>query len=257
MARRDRFVWLPEHLERVQQYGLERKSSRETAALINEEFGTDYDQGAVKRLKRKMGWKFGHPRYCYLFTPEQISFIKDNYHGSHWRELTEELNKKFGTDFTYEQVTSFAKNRRMSNGLKPGGKFVKGMKFPGRRNAGTFFKGQHPWNTTEVGTEFIYDGYTFVKTAQPRVKRAKHRMIYEHFHGVKLKADDVVIFLDGDKSNCTPNNLALISRVENLKLTSNRYRFSSANLTKTGLAVVRLEEKVKERKNNETIKTKG
>ena len=40
------------------------------------------------------------------------------------------------------------------------------------------------------------------------------RLVYEAFSGRKLTKDEVVIYLDGDKTNCDFSNLAVVSRSE-------------------------------------------
>lgn len=40
------------------------------------------------------------------------------------------------------------------------------------------------------------------------------RLVYEAFSGEKLTKDDVIIYLDGDKTNCDFSNLAVVSRSE-------------------------------------------
>lgn len=40
------------------------------------------------------------------------------------------------------------------------------------------------------------------------------RLVYEAFSGKKLTKDDVIIYLDGDKTNCEFSNLKAISRSE-------------------------------------------
>lgn len=40
------------------------------------------------------------------------------------------------------------------------------------------------------------------------------RLVYEAFSGQELTKDDVIIYLDGDKTNCDYSNLAVVSRSE-------------------------------------------
>lgn len=50
----------------------------------------------------------------------------------------------------------------------------------------------------------------------------------------------MVGFLDGDKDNCSIENLVLLDCAENLELTRSGLRFGNAEFTKAGVAVVKL-----------------
>jgi len=50
------------------------------------------------------------------YTPEIAKFIKDNVRGTPIRDLTELVNKKFNTDFTYYSVKSFLERNKLRNG---------------------------------------------------------------------------------------------------------------------------------------------
>lgn len=58
--------------------------------------------------------------------PEVVDYIMANRMGKLTKELTDEVNQKFGTEFTKDQVRGFLNNRKLRSGL---GKSKKGVRF--------------------------------------------------------------------------------------------------------------------------------
>lgn len=122
-----------------------------------------------------------------------------------------------------------------------------------RTKATRFSKGHLPHNHREIGDERITrDGYVEVKVAMFRHSKAndcwklKHRLIWEAAHG-EVPKGHIVIFLDGDKQNFALDNLALVSMSENARLNQSDLRTDDPKLTKAGISLVRLDNKVRER----------
>lgn len=100
-----------------------------------------------------------------------------------------------------------------------------------------------------VGSKRVtVDGYTEIKTADPDVWDLYHRVVWEKVHGEKLKDDDVILFADGNKSNFETDNLVRVSRANLLYLNRNKLIFEDKDLTKAGVAVSKLHEKIYERR---------
>ena len=59
-------------------------------------------------------------------------------------------------------------------------------------------------------------------------------------HNGPVPEGKMVGFLDGDKDNCSIENLVLLDCAENLELTRRGLRFSNAESTKAGVAVAKL-----------------
>lgn len=83
------------------------------------------------------------------------------------------------------------------------------------------------------------------------------RLVYETFSGQKLTKDDVIIYLDGDKTNCNFNNLKVISRSEREKMAyekgekeCRKFEYYGEKLTirqiaeKTGIKQATLEQRI-------------
>lgn len=113
--------------------------------------------------------------------------------------------------------------------------------------------GSIPANTMPIGTEKkLTDGYIRIKINDlPRVKKQenwvqKQRVVYEKHYG-KIPEGYVVIFLDRNRENFDPENLAAIKRSELARLNKQGMIYDDTNLTKAGIGIVRLSSKISER----------
>lgn len=86
-----------------------------------------------------------------------------------------------------------------------------------------FKKGQSPINHRDVGSERVnVDGYVEVKVAEPNKWRLKHRIVWEREHGEIQKGYNIQ-FRDGNKQNCSIDNLYIISRSEQMRTQNSMY----------------------------------
>ena len=229
------------------------KTSEELAALINNRFGTHITTAMIytykKNHKLKSGTKGGHEiGYSPLFTDEMQEFIKFNADGLTVTELTEKINLQFNSTFKENQIRAFKKNHKITSGVdkkfKVGmpshNKGKKGLYTPGSEK-GWYKNGTIPYNHRPVGSERIdrKDGYTLIKTAEPNIWKHKHKVLYEEVHG-KLPEGYVVTFLDGDKTKIEIDNLEAVTMAESNSLTRSKLRFNKAELTRTGLLIVKI-----------------
>lgn len=88
------------------------------------------------------------------------------------------------------------------------------------------------------------NGYKLIKIAEPNKWALYHRRLYEEKHGEKLKKNEAIIFADGDKSNFDLDNLVKVSRANLLYLNNNKLIFDDPELTKTGVNVSKVMEKI-------------
>lgn len=238
-----RFVYTTEHLEFLRTFYPQLSLPNLTRA-----FNECFDQAktesqlkaATKNHKIRCGRTTGQMNKgrSRLFSRAEADFIKVGYTLMSLTDLTVALNAKFGTGKTEMQIRSFTRNHSIKSGRtgyfdagsQPWNAGTKGVMKP---NSGTFKKGDVPGNTRPIGSERICskDGYIQIKIretnpytgARTRFK-AKHVVIWEQAHG--LVPDGMCVsFIDGDKLNCTVNNLELISRQELQYRNKNGYQY--------------------------------
>lgn len=109
-----------------------------------------------------------------------------------------------------------------------------------------FKKGHVPKNKKPIGSERIsVDGYIEVKVSEKGRWALKHRIVYEQAHG-KIPKGYVVVFADGNKLNLELDNLILVSRNELCRMNQNKLFTNDKELTKSGLVLVKLMNKMYE-----------
>ena len=183
------------------------------------------------------------------WTKEEIDYLKEIAPGKKYKEILALLKEKFDLDINVNQLDGVMQRNKIRTGLK--GYFPKGNK---PWNTGTkglvkpssscFQKGYRPKNTKPVGSERIdVDGYTYIKIAEPNIWKLKHRLIYEEKYG-KIPKNHSILFADGNKTNFDINNLVLVSKNQVLKLNQFNLIYNDAELTKTGVNIVKLIEKI-------------
>ena len=96
------------------------------------------------------------------------------------------------------------------------------------------------------------NGYVKIKNAAGKWVY-KHTYLYEQANG-KAPEGRIVIFLDGKKDNFSLDNLAAVTRDEQIKLTKLKLRFSDPALTQTGIAIIKHKNKIMARKGQGQVK---
>jgi hypothetical protein len=192
------------------------------------------------------------------YTKEQADFIRENVKGSTSKELTQMVNDQFGLNLGANQIRAYMKNHALTNGVnrqfKPGHTpFNKGKKGITQGGESTQFKkGHKPYNYMPVGTERVNgDGYVDIKIADPNKWRAKHLLIWERANGPVPKGH-VVIFGNGNRRNFDLNNLILVSRKQLALLNKGGLIQNNADLTRTGIIMTDIYQKIGERKKKQT-----
>ncbi len=181
------------------------------------------------------------------YTPEQRQFLMEYIPGHSFQEIAEEFSRKF-VPLTTSQVKAFCHNNKIKTGR--GGWFVKGQPswnkgkhigIHGRMRETMFKKGNRPWNYKPIGSERInVEGYTEVKTKDPRTWRLKQRIVYEEYFG-KIPKGYIVTFKDGDKQNFDPDNLAAISQAENVRMNQLGICHPGKEMWDTAILIARLQ----------------
>jgi hypothetical protein len=165
-----------------------------------------------------------------LTTQEKYNYFKSIVVGHTTQEILELWYKKFGE----------TKNELWVRDIKRKYKFYSGLDT-------RFKKGEiHYYYTVPIGSEItIGRGNIKIKIAQPDVWVYKHKWVWENANG-KMPKDKVLIFLDGNKNNCSLSNLELVDRKEELIMARKELFFNHIKLTKTGILIAKLIVKTKE-----------
>lgn len=189
------------------------------------------------------------------YTEKEHEFMKMYVPGHTYREIMEEFNRRFSPPINLSQIKGYIGYRKLNTGKT--GWFKKGMTSHNKgkkmskevyeKVSPTMFKeGNKPHNTHPIGTEMVLsDGYVWVKIDdQPKAKknvnwRQKHRLVWEEVNG-PVPDGCLVIFLDGDKTNCSLENLHLVTKAQNSKLNNFHFRGNNPEATKLGITAVDL-----------------
>lgn len=133
-------------------------------------------------------------------------------------------------------------------GSHPWNKGKKGISYEGMK-ATQFKKGHKPHNWVPVGSERITpDGYVQIKVQEGKKQhnwKGKHILIWEAANGPVPKGH-VIIFGDGNKRNFDLNNLLLVSRKQLVRLNQKNLIANDAELTKTGIIIADIYNKIGE-----------
>ena len=108
-----------------------------------------------------------------------------------------DLPTKFNTDYTVEQISGCKRGRKIKSGYI----HLEGLNKP-----------------VPIGAEEIHNGYLRVKIGNPSVWRNKGIIVWEKVHG-KIPKDHIISYLDGNPANADINNLCLISKADQGRLT--------------------------------------
>ena len=192
----------------------------------------------------------------HMWTEEEKEYLKEIVKGRNYKELQEMMTNKFSFNYTLNQIKGALNRYSLNTGLTgrfkkgniPANKGKKGLVGP---NKTSFYKGQPPINFREVGSERVTkDGYIEVKVKNPNVWRLKHSVIWEKENGPVPKGH-AIMFADGNKQNFDINNLLLVSRAQLLFMVTKKLRKNDIELTKAGLNIAKVYEKLSEIKKEE------
>ena len=192
----------------------------------------------------------------YDYSEEKKKFLKDNVKGISLQELTDRFNREFKSNLSREAIGRMKRNLKLTSGVDT--KFKKGQTSwnKGKKMSSetyqkcrkTMFQKGNLSNARPVGDERIdVDGYTYIKVEQPNKWRLKHRVLWEEKNGAIPKGYNL-IFADGNKQNLDLDNLILVSNSELFILNQKALYKKDKELTKSGVAIAKVIDKVNKRK---------
>jgi hypothetical protein len=252
-------IYNQKHIEYLRKISSGRYND-EITKMFNKKFGMNATESAISSLRERHGVKLTVPNARRKYTDEQLGYLeKLSNQGLFNSEITKKFNKRFGTNKTESAIQNIrAKYNIKTNarnywpkGHTPWNKGKKGWTAPGSERT-QFKKGNKPPNRVPVGTERInVDGYVEVKVQDGKKNRnwkGKHIFVWEHHHGQAVPPGHVVIFGDGNNRNFDPENLLLVSRAQLVRMNQKRLIKDNAELTKTGIIIADIYNKIGERK---------
>ena len=235
---------------------------QEVAEEFNKRFEMQITPMKVKAYKTnhkiKSGTLKGKPKWSGpLWTKEMADFVIANNKGKTHKEMAELVSKTFHKEINVKQIKAIRGRLKIDSGLT--GRFEKGHVPPNKGRKGyhapgsekTWFKKGHtPWNHNKVGDEaWTTDGYLKVKIAEPNKWKMKHELEWEKVHGPKPEGM-MITFLDGNHANCSPDNLALVSREVNAILNHEGMRSSLPEITSTAVNLAKLKHAIRKQEAN-------
>ena len=261
----------PPEVHRFIAANVEGRTCKELAELTNREMGTAFTETAMHSYKNnhglKSGTKCGKPQGWSPICPEGMEdYVRSIAEGRTVYQIADLVNKRYGAGtIDAVRVRAFKKNHgivsnlnaRFKKGCVPYNKGKKQEEYMSpeaiERTRPTRLQPGHPaHNRVPVGTisKNKY-GYLLIKTKAEGSQWDRweflHRVIWEEHNG-PIPDGMMVSFKNGDKEDLDIDNLMLISNAENLELHRSQLRFTERELTETGLTLVKLKIKTRERR---------
>lgn len=188
------------------------------------------------------------------YTPEQIEYIRSIASGQTVADIQLAFNAKYKTDVSCKSISGIMHrhniknnmqgyNTRFKKGQKSWSKGMKGLQLGGEET--WFKKGDPSRNKKPIGTESIHEGIWWVKTGEPDIWTKKHRHIWEKSNG-PIPEDKVLRFKDGDRTNCTLDNLFMTTRKALISVVKSKREQVNPELNVTAHRIAELEMKIKD-----------
>lgn len=177
------------------------------------------------------------------YTEEMIDFLRN--HTGSYKQRREDFEKKFGIELTEGKLDHLADRYGFRHGHKTYPHQIEVFK--------KFQKRGVEVRSKEVGyTRRDKRGEIWIK-AKHEYKNRKNfiqlsRYVYQKHYNVTLTPKDYIIYLDGNKENVDPSNLALVSQGENAVLNKLGLRTDNAEFTKVGINIAKIVKRIGELK---------
>jgi len=187
-----------------------------------------------------------------IYNDEHIAFLR-KHETMPRRKLAVIFNEKFDTSLGYLAIhgkcnrlgLKVGRSACFKKGHIPWNAGTKGQGLTGS-NKTSFKKGHVPANHKPVGSQRIdsKDGYVIEKTVSGKWQH-KQRIVWEENFGA-IPSDKIVGFKDGDVLNCSPENLELMTREENLYLNNCDYKNAALEVKPAMLGIAKIDIKLRE-----------
>jgi hypothetical protein len=162
------------------------------------------------------------PKPYHKYSREEKDFLEKNIPGRSVSELIAMFHKQFGITLRRDQVNSFKGERKLRSGLLAGAAPI------------------------PVGGTTMRDGHVYIKTADGKWKK-KHELSWEEANG-KIPKGHFIFFVDGNKSNCTLENMMLVSLKESAVMSCFHMWFNDLEMAKAGRTLAQLKLLIGDRK---------
>lgn len=191
------------------------------------------------------------------YTPEIIEYIKE----LSQKDITDTVIAEMVSDKFKIETSKYGIRKvriRFEINKKPGedGRFKKGhipankgKKMPEETRLKifrTWFQKGHKVNCKPIGSlrKSKKDGFWYIKTEK---WEPYSHVIWKKHHG-EIPEGHIIVHLDSNIDNFNIENLACVSRNENLQLNRKKLRFKDAELTKTAINIVKLDNLIEDKK---------
>jgi len=258
-------------------------SFREIAPLFNKRFNANLTALQIKTVCQKRGIKNGKK---FVFSKAQQKYIVDNYANMTYKNISDNLNITFSTTFKKSQVSAFCEKTGLSKNHSPvsediinyvrhimpiyaakAAKLVNakfgtsytahsingfthrhGIK-NGLHNSSETCGRKNPVFSERISISNTGKKYIYIKFQNSgicaRDWKKKHIWVWEQAHG-PVPDGYIIVFLDGNSLNCNLENLCLANDREYMNMYHGKLFSNDPELTKIGLAIVRLREDIYE-----------
>lgn len=201
----------------------------------------------------------------HYWTEDQIEFVRRLYPDHMNKEIVNRLKEEYGIETTERKIQNLKSKYGFPNKKFNPGRFRKGQ-VPHNKGKPAppeviekvkvtwFRKGREATNRRPVGSVRVdSEGYHYIKVADPDVWNLKHRELWEQHHGRKLEEGEMVVFLDGDRSNFEIENLRMTTRRKSAMMSKKgRWRVGAPDIVESHLNLTELEVEIRDAKKGKT-----
>lgn len=196
------------------------------------------------------------------YPKEEIDWLREFYPTHSLAETREAFNEHFGVEYTKNQIChrlhKFGiKNNRNTKFKKGHVSWNKGMSYETERpelyiKKVNELKRHNFYENTNfiprpLGTEVKKsNGRVYVKVGNKKWK-LKQRYLYEQAHNVKLRKDELIIFLDGNKDNFDIDNLLKVNTAVMFRVAQAHGYTTDQMLTRAYVYIAEIKQAIKER----------